>query len=197
MLLGTLSVRVDPSAERMAIDSALEAGAKLILANMLALPPYPLTVMLAREYATLPHEEDLDAVRATARRAAALGIPTELLRVSSPRPVTALIELAHDREAGLLVFGPDRSRISRRRFAAAARTVRRDAPCLVWVAPIRLVAAVLQLVHRAEATRVEQQRLVVAVIEVLDLADPQHVVARPVRCRPPGRRGARGPVEQR
>ena len=119
----------------MAIDSALDSGAKLILANMLALPPYPLTVMLAREYATLPHEEDLEAVRATAARFAALGIPTELLRVSSPRPVTALIELAHDREAGLLVFGPDRSRISGRRFRRAARAVRRDAPCLVWVAP--------------------------------------------------------------
>ncbi len=135
VLLGTLSVRVDPSAERVAIDAALEVGAKLILANMLKLPPYPLTVMLARDYATLPHEEDLDAVRATAGRAAALGIPTELLRVSTPRPVTALIELAHDREPGLLVFGPDRSRISARSFRAAAKTVRRDAPCLVWIAP--------------------------------------------------------------
>jgi nucleotide-binding universal stress UspA family protein len=134
VLLGTLSVRVDASAERMAIDTALELGARLILANMLALPPYPLTVTIAREYATLPHEEDLDAVRATAARAAALGIPTELLRVSSPRPVTALIELAQEREAGLLVFGPDRSRISGRRFRAAAKAVRRDAPCLVWVA---------------------------------------------------------------
>jgi nucleotide-binding universal stress UspA family protein len=134
VLLGTLSVRVEPEAERMAIDTALELGAQLILANMLMLPPYPLTVRLAPEYATLPHEEDLDAVRATAQRAAELGIPTELLRVSSPRPVTALVELAQDREAGLLVFGPDRSRISRRRFRSAARAVRRDAPCLVWIA---------------------------------------------------------------
>jgi len=135
VLLGTLSVRVDPTAERMAIDTALEVGAKLILANMLLLGPYPLTVMIAREYATLPHEEDLDAVRETASRAAALGIPTELLRVSSPRPLTALVELAQDRDVGVLVFGPDRSRISRRRFRAAAKIVRRDAPCLVWVAP--------------------------------------------------------------
>jgi hypothetical protein len=134
VLLATLSVRVDPTAEAMAIETALEVGAKLILANMLRLGPYPLTVMIAREYATLPHEEDLDAVRETAGRAAALGIPTELLRVSSPRPLTALIELAHEREAGLLVFGPDRSRISARRFRAAAKTVRRDAPCLVWIA---------------------------------------------------------------
>ena len=135
VLLGTLSVRVDPTAERMAIDTALEVGSKLILANMVMLPPYPLTVRIAPEYVTLPHEEDLDAVRATAARAAALGIATELLRVRSPRPLTALIELAHDREVGLLVFGPDRSRISRRRFRRAAKVVRRDAPCLVWVAP--------------------------------------------------------------
>jgi hypothetical protein len=110
-------------------------GSKLILANMVALPPYPLTVMVAPDYVTLAHEEDLDAVRATAARTAALGIATELLRVRSPRPLTALIELAHDREVGLLVFGPDRSRISGRRFRAAAKVVRRDAPCLVWVAP--------------------------------------------------------------
>ncbi len=134
VLLATLSVRVDPTAERMAIETALEAGAKLILANMLLLGPYPLTVMIAREYATLPHEEDLDAVRETASRAAALGVPTELLRVSSPRPVTALIELAQERDVGVLVFGPDRSRISGRRFRAAAKVVRRDAPCLVWIA---------------------------------------------------------------
>jgi nucleotide-binding universal stress UspA family protein len=135
VLLATLSVRVDPSAERMAIDSALESGAKLIVANMLLVPPYPLTVMLAPEFATLPHEEDLDAVRATANRAAAVGVATELLRISSRRPVTALLELAREREAGLLVFGPDLSLTPRRRFRRAARRVQRDAGCLVWVAP--------------------------------------------------------------
>jgi hypothetical protein len=135
VLLGTLSVRVDPTAERMAIDTALEVGARLILANLVKLPPYALTMMVARDYLILPHEEDLDAVRATAQRAAALGIATELLRVRSPRPVTALNELARDLHAGLLVFGPDRSRISRRHFDAAAKAVRRNAPCLVWIAP--------------------------------------------------------------
>jgi nucleotide-binding universal stress UspA family protein len=107
----------------------------LIVANMLGLPPYPLTFMLAPEYATLPHEEDLDAVRATAARAAALGIPTELLRVSSRRPVSALLEIAREREVGLLVFGPDLTLTPRRRFRIAARRVRREADCLVWVAP--------------------------------------------------------------
>jgi hypothetical protein len=80
VVLATLSVRIEPAAEKMAIDSALETGARLIIANMLWLPPHPTTLVLAREHATLPHEEDLDAVRATAARAAALGVPTELRR---------------------------------------------------------------------------------------------------------------------
>jgi len=136
VVLATLSVRVDPSAERMAIESALEASVPLIVANMLTLPPYPTTVMLVGlEGATLPHEEDLEAVREMAGRAAALGIRTELLRISSRRPVRALLELLRDRDAGLLVFGPDLSRTRRRRFRAAARRLRADAGCLVWVAP--------------------------------------------------------------
>jgi nucleotide-binding universal stress UspA family protein len=135
VLLGTLSVRVDPSAERMALESALEAGVRLILVNVMWMPSYPMTMRLAPEYATLPHEEDLDAVRETAARSAQLGIKTELLRVSSRRPVKALLELASETDAGLLVFGPDLERVNRLRFRAAARAVRRNAPCLVWIAP--------------------------------------------------------------
>lgn len=135
VMLATLAVRVEREAERMAFASALDAGAKLIVASMIMIPPYPATVMLARDYATLPHEEDLDEVRATAQRAAALGIATELLRISTRRPVKALLELVRERDAGLLVFGPDRSHTPRWRFRAAARAVRRHAPCLVWIAP--------------------------------------------------------------
>jgi nucleotide-binding universal stress UspA family protein len=136
VVLATLSVRPDPSAERMAIDSALEAGAPLILVNLLRLRNYPTTIaLLGAEATTLPHEEDLDAVRATAARAAQLGIKTELLRVTTKRPVPALLEVLRERDAGLLVFGPDLSRTSRRRFRSTARRVRAEADCLVWVAP--------------------------------------------------------------
>jgi hypothetical protein len=135
VMLATLSVRIDPSAERMACESALDARVPLIIANMLMLPAYPLTMMLAPEHAVLPHEEDLDAVRATAARAAEQGIETELLRVSSRRPMIALLELAREREPGLLVFGPDLRRISRWRFRRAARRVREEVGCLVWIAP--------------------------------------------------------------
>jgi Universal stress protein family len=135
VVLATLSVRIEPAAERMAIDSALQTGARLIIANMLWLPPHPTTLVLAREHATLPHEEDLDAVRATAARAAALGVPTELLRISSRRPLAALIELLQERRAGLVVLGPDRRRSPRWWRTMAARRIRRRADCLVWIAP--------------------------------------------------------------
>ena len=135
VVLATLSVRVDPGAERMAIESALEAGVRLIIANMLHMPAYSTTLRIAPQYLTLPHEEDLEAVRSTAQRAAACGIPTELLRIMSPRPLTALIELIHERRPGLVVLGPDVARTSRWRLRRAARRVRDETDCLVWIAP--------------------------------------------------------------
>jgi hypothetical protein len=136
VLLATLSVRVDPSAERMALDSALEAGVPLVIVNLLPLRPYPTTfALVGPEGLNLPHEEDLDAVRATADRAARLGVETKLLRVTSRRPVKAVLEVASDVDAGLLVFGPDLRRTSRLRFRLLARRVRREAECLVWIAP--------------------------------------------------------------
>jgi nucleotide-binding universal stress UspA family protein len=136
VVLATLSVRVDPSAERMAIDSAIEAGVPLVLVNVLRFPPYPTTLALVGpEGLNLPHEEDLDAVRATAARAAELGVKTELLRVTTRRPVQALLEIVAERDAGLLVFGPDLKLTGRVRFRMLARKLRRDAGCLIWVAP--------------------------------------------------------------
>jgi len=136
VVLGTLQVRVDPSAERMAIDSALEAGVPLVLANIIRLPPYATTmILMGPEHTTLPHEEDLEAVRATAQRAAELGVRTELLRVRTTHPVNALLEVVAERDAGLLVFGPHLGRVGRMRFRWAARRIRREATCLVWIAP--------------------------------------------------------------
>jgi len=136
VVLATMSVRVDPSAERMALDSALEAGVPLVIVNLLPLRPYPTTfALLGPEGMTLPHEEDLEAVRSTAGRAATLGVKTELLRVTSRRPVRALMEIVRERDAGLLVFGPDLSMTGRWRFRLTASRVRREADCLVWVAP--------------------------------------------------------------
>jgi hypothetical protein len=136
VVLATLAVRVHPSAERMAIDSALEAGVPLLIVNLIPLPPYPTTLILVGpEGTTLPHEEDLDALRETAARAADLGVKTELLRVRTRHAVNALLEILHERDAGLLVFGPHLGMVGRLKFRRAARRVRREADCLVWVAP--------------------------------------------------------------
>jgi nucleotide-binding universal stress UspA family protein len=136
VVLGTLSVRVDPSAERMAIDSAIEAGVPLLLVNLIPLPPYPRTIILVGAHATtLPHEEALDELRATAARAAELGVKTEFLRVHTRHAVNALLEIVHERDAGLLVFGPQLGRVGRLRFRHTAKRVRQEADCLVWVAP--------------------------------------------------------------
>ena len=136
VVLATLQVRVDPTAERMAIESALEAGVPLILVNVIRLPPYATTmILLGPEHTTLPHEEDLAAVRKTAKRAVELGVKTELLRVRTTRPVQALLEVTRERDAGLLVFGPHLGRVGRLRFRRAARRIRSEAGCLVWIAP--------------------------------------------------------------
>jgi hypothetical protein len=136
VVLATLAVRVHPSAERMAIDSAIEAGVPLLIVNLIPLPPYPRTIVLVGPQATtLPHEEDLDEVRATAQRAADLGVKTELLRVRTRHAVKALLQILQERDAGLLVFGPHLGMVGGVRFRRTARRVRREADCLVWVAP--------------------------------------------------------------
>ena len=68
-----------------------------------------------------------------AARAAALGISTELARVSSRRPLQALLELVQERDPGLLVLGPDRRRTPRWWRALAARRIRRRVDCLIWI----------------------------------------------------------------
>jgi hypothetical protein len=133
VVLGTLSVRFDPEAERFAIATVLDAGRGLIVVNVVRFKPYPCTVrLLGPSAATLPEEEDLGPVRASAQRAADLGIRTQLLRITSSRPVRALLEVVEERDAGLLVFGPEPDRIRRRAFRRALEEVRERAPCLVW-----------------------------------------------------------------
>ena len=128
VVLATMAAAVHPGAERMAIDSAIEAG--------VSLPLYVTTIVLVGPAGTtLPHEEALTEVRATAQRAADLGVKTELLRVRTRHAAAALLEVIRERDAGLVVFGPDLGPIGRIRFRAAARKLRREADCLVWVAP--------------------------------------------------------------
>jgi nucleotide-binding universal stress UspA family protein len=137
VVLGTLSSGIDPAAERVAIESALDAGVPLIVVNVVELPPCPRALAMGGPRAlAFPHEEEYEAVRATAERAAKFGLLVEHLRVSSPRPARALVQVATERCAGLVVLGPKRRGLlrGRWRFRRAARRVRRSVSCLVWIA---------------------------------------------------------------
>jgi nucleotide-binding universal stress UspA family protein len=135
VVLGTLSSRVEPEAEWLAIESAVEAGVPLLVVNAVPMPACRHALAVARrDGLSFPVEEDYEQVRATAERAAGFGLHVEHLRVSSPRPSKALVQVANERGAGLVVLGPERGRVSRWRFRRAAREIRRNAACLIWIA---------------------------------------------------------------
>ena len=132
VLLATLEVPFDPSAAAFAVDSAVEAGQPLVVVNAVELLLAPASLMLG--YGDVdPSPDDAAKLRAPAELARSLGIRAERLRLKSPHPVAALLQLAAERRPGLLVFGPDPSRLPRRRYRNAARAVRDRAPCLVWL----------------------------------------------------------------
>ena len=133
VLLATLGVPFDPAASAFAVDAAVEAGEPLIVANLVQLPPLGMSVAMG--YDQLPDRpEEAEALRAPAELAHALGAEVERLRVKSPRPIEALLQLVSERTPGLLVFGPDRSRIRSRAYRKAASALRQRAACLVWLA---------------------------------------------------------------
>jgi hypothetical protein len=132
VLLATLRVPFDPAACELAVDAAVESGRPLLVVVLAQVEPLPLSVILGYDRLVTADEEA--AFAAPAGLAASLGVEVERLRVRSPRPVTALLELAAERAVGLLVFGPDLTRLSRRVYAKAARALQERSPCLVWLA---------------------------------------------------------------
>jgi nucleotide-binding universal stress UspA family protein len=133
VLLATLGVPFDAEASNFAVDAAVESGEPLLVVNVVELPPLGMSVAMG--YDQLPDSpEQEEALRAPAVLAASLGVAVERLRVKSPRPVEALVQVAAERAPGLLVFGPDRSRLKPRAYRKAARAVRERAACLVWLA---------------------------------------------------------------
>ena len=132
VLLATFDVPFDPGAATIAVDSAVESGQALIVANLVQLPPLPMSVVLG--YDQLDYTPEMDAsLRAPAELAKSLGVNVERLRVRSLRPVEALLQVMRERDPGLLVFGPDRARLSRRVYGRAVRAVRERASCLLWL----------------------------------------------------------------
>jgi hypothetical protein len=132
VLLATLEVPYDEAAAAFAVDAAVECGERLIVANVVEMPLGP--ACLTMGYGALePSEEHEARLRAPAELAHALGVEVERLRVRSPHPVDALLELVAERAPGLLVFGPDRTQLKPRVFRRVAKKIE-HVGCLVWIA---------------------------------------------------------------
>ena len=133
VMLATLDVPFDSDAVVFAVDSAVELGQRLIVANFVEQQPLPLSTMLG--YDDLPYPPEMaESLAEPVRLALSLGVEVTRLRVKSFHPIRAMLEVVAEENPGLLVFGPDRSRIMRLRYWRAARAIRSEVTTLIWLA---------------------------------------------------------------
>jgi hypothetical protein len=133
VMLATLEVPFASDAVTFAVDSAVELGQRLIIANFVERAPLPLSAMLG--YDDLPDPPELtDSLVAPATLAQSLGLEVTRLRVKSFHPIQAMLEVISEQGAGLFVFGPDRRKIRRLQYWRAARAIRSKVTSLVWLA---------------------------------------------------------------
>lgn len=130
VLLATLDVPFSEEATVFAVDSAVESGRPLILVNAVEVLPTTYTVL---GWGYVEREDLQDALRKPAELAHSLAVRIERLRVCSPHPVDALLEVVAERDPALLVLGPDRTHLSGRRYRKAERKVRERVSCLIWM----------------------------------------------------------------
>jgi len=118
VLLATFDVPFDEAAAGFAVDAAVDSGGALIVANVVELPPLPLSVIMG--YDMLDYSEEMappSSVLCSGRRRSASpsSDPSEELRRTE-----ALVEVAKEREVRMLVLGPDRQKVSPRLYKRAA-----------------------------------------------------------------------------
>jgi hypothetical protein len=130
-MLVTFDVPFEPEATALAVDAAVESGQRLIVVNLAEVPLGPISLAMRYEY--VGTEEVEDALRAPAELAHSLAVDVERLRLCSPRPIDALLELVAERAPGLLVVGPDREQLKRRTYAKWTKRISEGAACLVWL----------------------------------------------------------------
>ena len=135
ILLATLGAPFDEEAVAVAVDAAVESGEALIVANITRLEPLGLSMIMGYDALEELTPDVSRSVKRPARLAAEFGLRVERLRVRSPRPVSALLELVRERQPGLVVFGSDRRRLSRRLFRKASEALRAGVGYLVWLPP--------------------------------------------------------------
>jgi nucleotide-binding universal stress UspA family protein len=131
VVLATFDVPFAAEAAELAVDAAVEAGQGLVVVNVSPVALLPMSLLMG--YAYIETDDLRDALRAPAELAASFNIPVELLRVSSPHPADALLEVVSERNPSLLVLGPDLATVRRRLYRKAVRRIRERATCLVWL----------------------------------------------------------------
>ncbi len=131
VMLVTFDVPFEAEATVFAVDSAVETGQPLIVVNAAEVPLGPISLSMKYEYVGTDEVET--ALRAPAVLARELAVEVERIRLCSPRPADALVELVGERGPGLLVIGPDRARMRKRRYARLTKRIAARCSCLVWL----------------------------------------------------------------
>jgi nucleotide-binding universal stress UspA family protein len=131
VLLATLDVPFAEEAAVFAVDAAVESGQPLVVVNAVEIQPTRWSLL---GYGYIEREDLQCELRKTAELAHSLAVEVERLRVCSPHPVDALLQVVAERHPGMFVFGPDRSRLRRRTYERATRRIRKGTSCLVWLA---------------------------------------------------------------
>ncbi len=130
VVLATIEAPLTAEASAFAVDAAVESGQPLIVVNAVESSLQPCALVLGYDTIVPPDVEE--SLRAPADLAHSLGVEVERLRLRSPRPVAALLELVSERRPGLLVLGPDPARMRARALRRVTRKIKREAGCLVW-----------------------------------------------------------------
>ena len=131
VVLATLEAPLTAEAATVAVDAAVESGQPLVVVNAVESSLAPCGLMLGYDSIVPPDVEE--SLRAPADLAHSLGVAVERLRLRSPRPVDALLELVGERSPGLLVLGPDPARIRPRKLRKATKRICAEVTCLVWL----------------------------------------------------------------
>jgi nucleotide-binding universal stress UspA family protein len=130
VLLATLDVPFVAAAIAFAVDAAVESGQSLLVVNVVQIALAPASLA---GYGYIEEAGLQQALREPADLAHSLAVQVERLRLCSPHPIDALLQLMAEREPGVLVFGPDRASLKPRTYRRAARRISARATCLVWL----------------------------------------------------------------
>ena len=131
VMLVTFDVPVRADAAALAVDSAVESRPAAPAREPRRADDPPDDGVVGAEVVVL---EDVDeSLRAPARSPHRWPSPSSAFASSAPGRWQRLLELVGERSPGLLVLGADTRRMRGRYYRKAARKMREEAPCLVWI----------------------------------------------------------------